>query len=501
MLPLKERRARVRANAERRAAEYELHERERQHSNERHIHSFDAIFTIADIDEKALALINAHKKQETMLPPQEYNDNARTALFEALSASGHLSRVEINGSLDEVNAQVMNRLLNGFNDMLPAHERKRRFKEICEEVKIQQAAKLILEGELPLDTEIITVSDFPKHLTDREAIAIGYRPYNKKGMVRSTGFRFHPNGTMTRVIEQVSRSNADAHETIMFLQEQGVAVDRSDEVDIDVLGTQLLISRHDYADGVVDIQSRIDTFSGEGIMYGELPSERTVDYSDLRKVSDEREARLGSFIEELADFEQSLDTEVSAGTLTTQESSRQYINKVREIVRAICIVDPGYTKDALGERSVAAYERAWRKMANGDVEGASAEVAANSSNEQAVVICGGGTEESLSQTMSSQQQAELAQRLKNVKELWNWTVGVCRISTCPTVPKRIKVGPCSVCVECQSLFDAKKDPETFYRNKLRPGILQLLSLLFEPTRQQISDKPPAPTNSSAPYGR
>lgn len=427
-----------------------------------------------DVQAEALCLIDKHQQKEIIKPPQEYRDNARTALFEAVTASGHLSTIELTGKTEDVNQQVLNRLLNGFSGELPPHEAKRRIKEICEELTIQRVQALIMEGQLPTDTEVVTISDYPDELDDTAAIAIGYRPYNRKGMVRSTGFQFHPDGSSTRIIEQISRSNARADETVQFLQRQNVAILETDQPDVNVLGTQLLTNRYDYADGVVDLQRRLDMFKGEGIMYGESPAETTVNYEHLREVSAEREERLQHFVKELAQLEEQLDKKVLNGNITRQEAGAAYYNSARDIVRAICLFDPQYTKDALGEKSVATYERAARLMASGDSGGAADMVSANSGNEQAVTFCGNGEATKASQHMSAAQSEALKRRLNDAKENWTWTKGTCRTSMCPTRPEKTMVGPCRACRGCQNLYDDGKNPEAEYRNAFRQKVSDMI---------------------------
>jgi hypothetical protein len=48
-----------------------------------------------------------------------------------------------------------------------------------------------------------------------------------------------------------------------------------------------------------------------------------------------------------------------------------------------------------------------------------------------------------------------------LKSRWSWKDGFCQVKECPTQkPKRqkVKVGPCSVCKNCQAMFDNNKDP-------------------------------------------
>ena len=143
------------------------------------------------IERRATVLIEAHEAGPKLEIKQEYDDNARTALFEALTASGHLSRVELQGTLEEVNAQVLNRLLNGYDFTLPDHELKRRFKEICEELVVQDVHQQITLGILPADTEVATESAYVVGMSDEAARKAGYRSYNRKGMTRATGLILH----------------------------------------------------------------------------------------------------------------------------------------------------------------------------------------------------------------------------------------------------------------------------------------------------------------------
>ena len=62
-------------------------------------------------------------------------------------------------------------------------------------------------------------------------------------------------------------------------------------------------------------------------------------------------------------------------------------------------------------------------------------------------------------------------------EEWVWTSGKCVVENCPTKPSKTTVGPCSVCVGCQSIYDSGKDPKQLYRNK-NISIIEIFSALF-----------------------
>lgn len=53
-----------------------------------------------------------------------------------------------------------------------------------------------------------------------------------------------------------------------------------------------------------------------------------------------------------------------------------------------------------------------------------------------------------------------------LKESWIWKDGICQIKECPSrkpKPRKVKVGPCSVCKNCQNLFDNNKNPAKEYK--------------------------------------
>ena len=417
------------------------------------------------IENQARQLIESFQPRPKSELKQEYRDNARTAIFEALTASGHISEIEITGTLEEVNKQVLDRLLNGYYDPgLPEHEKKRRFREICEELIIQEVQRRILAGELPPDTEIASESTYVLGMSDEAAMQIGYRPYNKKGMTRSTGLLVHPEDKVTRVIEQVSYSNSSAHESIQRLHGEGISVDRTEKADIDLLGAQTIYSRSDLAEGVIGIQRRIDAFQGASVRFGEEINEHLPTYENIREVSRERESKVEMFIDSLAEWEAVLDKSLEAGEITRQQWAQLYMKEVRDIVRSICVLEPSYTKDAFGEAVVADYQAANNSMRYGNTTKAAAIVSGASGREQAIVLCGNSISTSSEFTDSPSNNANtVKQKLDMAKEKWKWEMGVCQVSNCPTRPKKTAVGPCSVCAGCQNHYDNGDDPHKIYR--------------------------------------
>lgn len=429
------------------------------------------------IERRALDRIASFNPDAKVMLAMEAEDNARTAIFEALTASGHMSRVELPGRADEVHEQVMKRLLNGYyRANIPDHERARVFQEICEELTIYDAYLQTLSGELPPNIKITTVSDFAAPLGTL-ANKLGYRSANKKGMIRETSFEYNESGTLVRVIKQISRSNSDADETIDALQNSRVGVMRRGYADVDLLGTQLIGAKI----GALEILKRLDRHAGMAVMYGEHKHAGLTPYEELEAVSRARENRVESFIDELAAVERSLDKRMSRGEISQYQWAREYGQKLRSIIQAICIIEPDYARDALGEKVVDAYKRAHDAYVSGDSSGASDIASGASGLESSIVVCGMEVSASVSGESTESSTREVQKMLEKSK--WKWTNGYCREVLCQYNKKQTKVGPCSVCMNCQVIYDSGKQPSDIYKAQQEQAALGDALRLSQPASE------------------
>lgn len=411
------------------------------------------------IEQRAIQLIDAFSPETKALRYQEAEANARTAIFEALTASGHMSRVELPGRQDEVHQQVITRLLNGFyRPGIPEHERARVFQEICEELVILETYTQIVTGYLPPETKVTTISDYASPL-GQDANRLGYRSANKKGMIRQTAFEMTDNGEYVRVIKQISRSNSNAETTIETLRESGVTVARRAEADVDLLGSQLIGAKI----GAIDIMKRLDERAGMAVMYGEYKRSDSIGYEQLEQVSLEREARVETFIDELARVEKELDKKLLRGDIDQAMWTRAYGEKLHRIVQSICVINPHYVRDALGDRVVDEYERAHQAFLSGDSGGAAGIVSGASHMETAIVVCGMEVRNATANETNDSTRNDIEKMLERSK--WEWTDGYCREVLCEFNAKITKVGPCDVCVQCQAIYDDGKTPSDIYRQR------------------------------------
>lgn len=378
-----------------------------------------------------------------------YQNDARTLLFEALTASGHLSRVEVSGSLDEIHKTMLSVLINSYSDDLPEHEKQRRFQEICEELTIQEIEWQIATGLLSPDTQIATISDYPDTLNDEQAEKLGYRPSNHKGMVRNIQLIGHGDGKYTRLSKQVSRSSARAHGSAKFLRDEGFLLRHADSPDLRVLGTQLV---HEAKAGVVGLMKQLDAYQGQNIRYGEVINERQIPYEHLEEESIQREERMEHFVDRLADFTKRLDNQLKEGRITRRQYDDQLGQEIRQILRAICVANPSYVRDCFGQKVEEAYFEASNLAASGDYSGASSIIERSSHLEQTVTFCGQSISPEEAKRLGVEADS-VTNLLKLNNELGKVTLGRCRVQDCPS-PKPTEVGGCSVCLgSCQKLFD------------------------------------------------
>lgn len=403
-----------------------------------------------ELIENRLSIIDQYKTEKT------YTDDARTLLFEALTASGHLSVVETTGSITEIHKTMLTVLLNSIDESLPKHEQARRFEEVCEELYRQQVELMIISGALPADTQVATASDFPEALEEESAIELGYNPKNKKGMARSSKLVKNKDNNYTRVTETCSRSNSEASMTRSFLAEHDIghpfesilAGKRPD--DILLLGTQFM---HRLNGGVVDLMMMMDQYrssqTGMPVQYGESPSDIHIPYEHLRERSKEREAAAECYIDDLAAFTKQLDRSLSEGKVTQDEYHAELSHRVLTILRAICVVEPSYALDCFGEAAENGFKQASVLAASGDSEGAAAIVDSNKDKETSVEVCG----MSMSEEQAKARGVELTSLAKEIE------LGRRRVikTNCPKCDRKnvtaviehgeITCGSCNSCVE------------------------------------------------------
>lgn len=434
--------------------------------HEPQLYSADRYVDRAEVEAQAYELIaNREHIVAEYKTGQTYQDDARTAVFEALTAEGHLSPIQLTGSLDEIHRMMIIVLLNNYSRNVPEAERRRNFQELCSELTRQVIERRVAAGELPHETQVAEISDFIEGLSEKSAQSLGYRPLNKKGFVRSSWLFDNQDGTYTRMSEQVSRSNTAAATTESFLQAEDISVRFAPTADVRVLGTTLV---HDMSEGVVGLMKRLDEHQGADIRYGAAKHSEQIPYEQLREESLRREEQAECFVERLAEFTQRLDQRLQSGELNYKQHQELLKAEIRGILQAVCTMRPAYAKDCFGEAAAQTYYEASDRAAAGDMAGAAGLIESRQHLEQAVSLCGMSISSDKAKELGVQ-SSELERLIRFGLENWRWTRGVCRVDECPTKPGQTEVGPCNVCRGCQTEFDRGNNPTRKYKRMKQLG--------------------------------
>lgn len=218
---------------------------------------------------------------------------------------------------------------------------------------------------------------------------------------------------------------------------------------------------------------RLDELAGANIRYGEVfDEEKHTAYEKLHLESARREGEVGCYIDELAKLEEQLEQMQTLGQIPRAEQLEIYKEEVDRILSAICILRPSYAEDTFGKEAATRILQATEMESRGDSAGAASMMTEAHHYKETVTFCG------VSISVEQAQQKGLAvnnlgQLIAKGKEFWQWKDGKCRIDNCPTRPKSVKVGPCEVCVNCQTLYDKKKNPRDIYvaANKIGQQVL------------------------------
>lgn len=437
-----------------------LPERKHETATRPNIALASEVFGRPEMEAHAQELIDAHleTRGHDGLSTRETQDNAVTSIFEGLTATGHLSRLEFKGAMEEVNTATLRRLLNGWFDYYPEEEKARRFNEIVEELTVQEVWRGISEGELPSDTMVITQSNFADDLDADVAHRLGYRRLNQKGMTRAISFEQDDSGQWCRVVEQISRSNSNDHSSMNFLQAR---VGETRVATTDILGSQILATREVFPDGVISVQRELDQHAGHGVRYGERISEYSSDrlpllaYEDLREGSRLRELQATKQVEDLQRYEEHINGQFREGHISYEQKLELLHTKRDAIISEICLIDPSYAYDARGEESAKNFRKASIAMAMGDHEAGQRylAMAINTVDPEAAIGCGGvgvGPDGKLNLLGKN-----IYNNAKEDSKNWSWKKGICVIKTCLSaiLQEETEVGPCSICRSCQNRFD------------------------------------------------
>ncbi len=420
------------------------------------------------IEQVAMQLIENRDTIIELPVENELAQNAVTGLFERLTAAGHLSHIEFTGDQEEIHLATLQRLLNAYDESSPEWELRRRFQEICEELTVYRTYTLIESGELPADTFVMTVSDIPdENISDTEKHQNGYRALNAKGMLRSYHFHREDDGMWTRILEQVSRSNSNDLSTRRWYSENAGAVPISSTGG---LSEQILVTRDRMPDGIVTMTRELDEIFGVDRLYGETGAEKSAnnraDYNSLRQDSALREEMLTKFSSMLEVTDAELKQKQIKGEITYQQRLFYFDQEIKNhLIPRILFNAPQFAKDAYGREAGEIAERASVLFQQGQVYQARdmMMIAFVQRDERAGTGCGGlGAKQTSDNPMDIvDAMTKAVEGAVEDRKDWKWSKGICQVESCKTRPGKTEVGPCSVCRNCQKVFDSGGDPTKY----------------------------------------
>lgn len=412
------------------------------------------LWDLNDIQEDAHRLIEEGSLIRSDWELEPYG-NAVTCLFEELTSSGHITEIDL-GEADNANRQTIQRLINANILAIdkPKWIQEYYFYELCEELVIHRTFLAIKTGQLPKDTMIVTGSDYPRWVDDNEAWRHGFRPYSKTGMIRANYFYQYDDGSWARAQEQLSRSDS-----VKIGFEIAISkLTSSESIDTGVsVSEQIITNRNTLPNGVVDVCRILDRCSGENIRYGDdirYFSRLHPEYEDIREVSRSRLDLINRYLDRLIVIEEKANQLFDDG-LISYGHKLAMIQEVKDwIIDRVCLVAPEFAIEARGEEAASHYFSASVAIQSGNDQMAIYHImeATTKRDPMASNGCGGA---------GSYDADEAQNILKDAKESisdWTWRDGVCVIPECPTRPAKTKVGPCSICMRCQKLFNNNIDP-------------------------------------------
>jgi hypothetical protein len=450
------------------------------------------------IEQTAMQLIQNRDSINEIPVENELAQNAVTGLFERLTAAGHLSHIEFPGDQSEIHLATLKRLLNAYDTSSPDWELRRRYQEICEELTIYRTFSLIESGHLPEDTLVLTASDIPDdNVSDSEKHQNGYRALNAKGMLRSYHFRRESDGSWTRILEQVSRSNSDDFSTRRWYNENAAVVPLNSTGG---LSEQIIVSRRRMPDGVVTFTKELDEIFGVDRLYGESGAEKAInnraDYNSLREDSALREEMLSKFSRILEQKDAELKQKQISGEITYQQRLYYFDQEINNnLIPRILFNAPQFAVDTYGKTAGLLAERASILFQQGFVNQAidMMSVAFNQRDERASTSCGGvGSKQSLGNNPPDllNSISKAAEGAGEDRKDWKWTKGICQVESCSTRPGKTEVGPCSVCRKCQKIFDSGGDPtkdkSESNRDKREKPAQLIIKLAKESNNEQLA---------------
>lgn len=354
-------------------------------------------------------------------------DDARTALFEAITERGHVSVTRSIWDADmegfvSGNVPIMKMLENALDGRLISAEYERRQAEIHEEAFVEAA---YASGLFRNGNAVLTFSPYPDDIPETHAAGLGYKHSTKKYMIR--WITVDDEGE--RTTKQLSMSGSDSGLITEFLRINGYYDGDKDLSSTEILGTTLLVAHSDL-EGLADVARQLDQLSGDGTYMGGEPNRDSYNYECIEAVSANREKLLEQQIDSFTDSLIEIAISNVSGEANLYQAHDRYMEEFEKTRKLIARAEPELVRETIGDKSADLLLEAQEYVRVGNYDLANSLIEQANQVMDVAVICG------MSVRVDSEGNVvnESGERESECKEIKNGD-----IVTCPGCSKKVAV--------------------------------------------------------------
>lgn len=313
--------------------------------------------------------------------PERYRyvvDDARTAIFEALTSHGHLSVIEsswnpVNEGFEIGGVLYRDMLQSGIYTAQHPVEIQRRRIEQKEEELIEDLYKTgRLKGHA-----LLTISPYPEEMSDFDAKNNGYRPDNRKYKLRWV----EVDDFGDRKTEELNMSGSDNQLFARFYNAMGYDLG-ANPTHLEVLSAPMLVDKNQI-NKVEEAARILDKLTEKNVLFGSENNNFSVTHENVRAISKYREEKVKSEIIVMADQLINIARLYPNGIKAFKEYEKYLLNTIG----AICLNQPEYANYALGNPASDYLKLAKAHMDRGQISHA-IELYESAMAKAEIIVCG-----------------------------------------------------------------------------------------------------------------
>lgn len=313
--------------------------------------------------------------------PERYQyivDDARTAIFEALTSHGHLSTIESSWDLENEGFAVGGVL---YRDMLHSGTQTAKHPVEIQRRRIEQKEEELIEDLYKIGKfaghALLTISPYPEEMSDFDAKNNGYRPDNRKYKLRW----IEVDDSGNRKTEELNMSGSNIQLFVEFYQTMGLNPDVN-LTHLDILDTPVLIDRSQI-NKVEEVAQILDNLAEGSVIFGSENHESSVTYENVRAISKYREEKVRLEIMTMANQLVNIASNYPSGVKAFQEYEKYLLNTIG----VICLNQPEYANYALGKSASDYLKLAKAHMDKGQISYA-IDLYESAMTKAEVIVCG-----------------------------------------------------------------------------------------------------------------